>query len=513
MWLHHNAECRRVWGGLRVSIVVDGRTDAEKLRELLGQAEQQALEYKAALDLTDHETKLNFVKDAVAMGNMGGGYILVGVSDDGHAVAASGSIDQSRFDPARLNDIFRKYTRPMLTLISQLHTIGGNDVMLIFVPPTPGPPLPMIADGDYDVPTKGKRYKFRKGDVPVREGAQNVALDYSHWPALLARHDEAIQERTRRDMDVLISRLAGGQQTVNSSLLPLDPGLDETGFAFTLVSHLESSTTYVPIKTFILAAGERALHADDDNTTALDQLTIIGTHAALYQNEQVYSWVVDQLHKIYLQLAFNDTRKKLAIVDRVYVLGSCLVRLGYWGDVRTLVLQSPAEEFYPSWIREGQVAASRDYLYPADKPGMMISAARQLMVQHPAMRPDLPTIQPEPEDLIGRRDALLNTLCQFDILYCVIVAADSLKEGPGMAEGYPASAAFDQNRVNPMLEKLVTDHAIRNQLLPEISDADLSSALDQVWGRVHQEAMKNGGYWFSLPPRVVAFMEAHPPQR
>ena len=167
MWLHHNAECRCVWGDYGVSIVVDGRTDAEKLHELLGQAEQQALEYKAALDLTDHETKLNFVKDAVAMGNMGGGYILVGVSDDGHAVAASGSIDQSRFDPARLNDIFRKYTRPMLTLVSQLHTIGGNEVMLIFVPPTPGPPLPMIADGDYDVPTKGKRYKFRKGDECV----------------------------------------------------------------------------------------------------------------------------------------------------------------------------------------------------------------------------------------------------------------------------------------------------------------------------------------------------------
>lgn len=497
-----------------MSIVVDGRTDAEKLHELLGQAEQQALEYKAALDLTDHETKLNFVKDAVAMGNMGGGYILVGVSDDGHAVAPLGSIDQSRFDPARLNDIFRKYTRPMLTLVSQLHTIGGNDVMLIYVPPTPGPPLPMIADGDYDVPTKGKRYKFRKGDVPVREGAQNVALDYSHWPALLARHDEAIRERTRRDMDVLISRLVGGQQTMNPSLLPLDPGLDETGFAYTLVSHLESSTTYVPIKTFILAAGERALQSDDDDTTALDQLTIIGTHAALYQNEQVYSWVVDQLHKIYLQLTFNDSRKKLAIVDRVYVLGSCLVRLGYWRDVRTLVLQSPAEEFYPSWIREGQVAASRDNLYPADKPGLMISAARQLMVQHPAMRPDLPTIQPEPDDLIGRRDALLNTLCQFDILYCVIVAAESLKEGPGMAEGYPASAAFDQNRINPTVEQLVADHAVRNQLLPHISDSDLSSALDQVWTRVHQEAMKNGGFWFSsLPPRVSDFMDAHPPQR
>ncbi|WP_031333254.1 helix-turn-helix domain-containing protein [Williamsia sp. D3] len=496
-----------------MSIVVDERTDSEKLHELLGQAEQQALEYKASLDLTDRETRLNFVKDAVAMGNMGGGYILVGVGDDGHACASSGSIDQSRFDPARLNDIFRKYTRPMLALVSQLHTIGGNDVMLIFVPPTPGPPLPMIADGDYDVPTKGKRYKFRKGDVLVREGAQNVALDYSHWPALLARHDEAIRERTRRDIDALISRLAAGQQTANPALLPLDPGLDETGFAYTLVSHLVSASTYVPIKTFVLEAGERALHAGDDDTTALDQLTIIGTHASLYQNEQVYGRAVTELHKIYLQLAFDDSRKKLAIVDRVYVLGSCLVRLELWSDVRALVLQSPSGEHYPSWIREGQVAASNAYLYPADKPGLMISAARHLMVQHPAMRPDLPTIQPDPDDFNDRRDALLNALCVFDILYCVIVAAESLKAGPGMAAGYPASAAFDQHRINPTLEQLVTANEVRDQLLPDISDSDLSSALDQVWQRAHRQAMNDGGYWFSLPPRVVAFMEAHPPQR
>ncbi|MCK5751641.1 MAG: ATP-binding protein [Mycobacterium sp.] len=496
-----------------MSIVVDGRTDAEKLRELLQQAEQQSLEYKEALDLTDHETRLNLVKDAVAMGNTGGGYILVGVDDVGDPCAPSGSLDRPRFDPAKLNDIFRRYTRPVPALVSQPHSVGRNEVIVIFVPPTSGPPLPMITDGEYEDAKKRKQYKFRKGDVPVREGAQNVSLEYSHWPALLARHEGAIQERTRRDLDALINRLAGGQQAVTPSLLPIDPGLDETGFAATLVSHFEHSTTYGAIRTFILAAGQRALQFGDDDTTALDQLTIIGTHAALYQNDEVYGWVVDQLHRVYLQLTLNDSRIKLAIVDRVYVLGSCLVRLEKWSDLRKLVLQLPIEEVYPSWIREGQVAASRDFLYPANKPGLMISAARQLMVQHPAMRPDLPFIPGEPEDLIGRRDAMLNTLCQFDILYCVIVAADSLKEGRGMAEGYPASAAFDQSRVNPVLEKIVTDHEVREQLFSEISDTDLSAAIDQTMKSAHQEAMTTGGYWSKLPQRVVALMDVHPPQQ
>ena len=53
-------------------IVVDGRTDEEKLIELLGTgAEETALDFKATLDLSKKSSKnaLEFVKDAVAMGN------------------------------------------------------------------------------------------------------------------------------------------------------------------------------------------------------------------------------------------------------------------------------------------------------------------------------------------------------------------------------------------------------------------------------------------------------------
>lgn len=65
-------------------IVVDGRTDREKLLELLQAPEQTHLEFKAELDLAAKQDELNFVKDAVSMTNRPpGGYIVLGVSDDG----------------------------------------------------------------------------------------------------------------------------------------------------------------------------------------------------------------------------------------------------------------------------------------------------------------------------------------------------------------------------------------------------------------------------------------------
>lgn len=65
-------------------IVVDGRTDVEKLRELLLEPEQTHLDFKTTVDLTNTKDKLEFVKDAVSMANRPpGGYIIVGAHEGG----------------------------------------------------------------------------------------------------------------------------------------------------------------------------------------------------------------------------------------------------------------------------------------------------------------------------------------------------------------------------------------------------------------------------------------------
>ncbi|NKS71081.1 hypothetical protein GS584_21760, partial [Rhodococcus hoagii] len=54
--------------------------------------------------------------------------------------------------------------------------------------------------------------------------------------------------------------------------------------------------------------------------------------------------------------------------------------------------------------------------------GFILSAARDLMVEHAPMRPDLADSQ-VPTDEITHDDIALNSLCEFDIAYCIIVAA------------------------------------------------------------------------------------------
>lgn len=163
-------------------IVVDGRTDREKLVELLQSPEQTHLEFKAELDLTTKQDELNFVKDAVSMSNRPpGGYILVGVSDDGALALPTGTIaDRARFDGARLGDTIRKYIDGEVHAISQVHEVDGHEVVLIYFPHhRDGLPVPMSKLGQFEGQNSKQVVVFREGDVLVREGAKNTPLRHA----------------------------------------------------------------------------------------------------------------------------------------------------------------------------------------------------------------------------------------------------------------------------------------------------------------------------------------------
>lgn len=122
---------------------------------------------------------------------------------------------------------------------------------------------------------------------------------------------------------------------------------------------------------------------------------------------------------------------------------------------------------YSSWIRNATVFVARANLHmESDEPaqargGFVLSAARNVMVEHPAMRPDL-TEDQVPTDEISARDAALNSLCEFDIAYCFIVAA----MGSGHGSAYPSSSAFDEDRSKPMAQRIVADANLREQMFP-----------------------------------------------
>src|SRR5690625_90795 len=494
-------------------IIVDGRTDQEKLGELLQQPEQTHLEFKLLLDLQDKRDKLNFVKDAVAMANRPpGGYILVGVEDNGTPALPIGTIsDRSLFDGARLGDMIRRYIDAEIHVISQFHAVNGHEIVVIYLPHhRAGLPVPMSKNGQYKN-TSGKTVAvFREGDIFVREGAQNTPIRYAHWNDLLSRLDQRLREQTRVQVDSLISDLAvalreGGIS--GSDLVPLTVEMANSAFSEAVISHLESDDD-IRLRQFIgKAAALISSAAEQDN--ALEKLTILTAQALYFERDVVARTVIDKLFSMYTSIGDSDPVTLLAIITRLYVLGSLAVRLHQWGVMRDLVLrpyQSNSGTYtYSSWIRHGQVTASRNNLFSKNKRRMRTSDARKLMSENADLRRDVPESGVRRSEDRTDDDILLNSLCQFDILYCSIVET----QGEHRAGAYPAAPALHQYRSDPAFELVATDMKARADMFPDISEKQIAESISLVFEGAKRESFNFGGYWSSLPIAAEQFTSEH----
>lgn len=173
------------------------------------------------------------------------------------------------------------------------------------------------------------------------------------------------------------------------------------------------------------------------------------------EKREVACGAIDALFDVYEQAGecAGECNAKilLEIVNRLYVIGSAAVRLKAWGILPCLVIKFPRNNLKPAkpvvWIRDGQVRAVCAGLLSSEKQGAyMLPAARRLMVEHAPMRPDVPESR-LPDNLADLKDddVLLNSLAQFDILHCLVVAAET---GDPKA-AYPASSALKGCRAAP----------------------------------------------------------------
>lgn len=248
----------------------------------------------------------------------------------------------------------------------------------------------------------------------------------------------------------------------------------------------------------------------------LDKWTIIACQAIYFERRDLAELAIKLLHEAYTALPTSGTElteKRLAVVVRLYVLGSVAMRVGDWETLRAIILRPakihPADNDYvhSSWIRHGHVEAARAGLTKDEQEGAyLISESRRLVVAQAAMRPDLAA---DPFSSIGTStsdDGLLNSLCQFDILYCVLVVAEGQTSVKSM---YPSSAAFDEGRADPILVAIAGDPAIRAALFPSCTDQAVAEAIYNVVRLTMQEALKFGGRWWGPPPSVQKFLTTY----
>ena len=136
----------------------------------------------------------------------------------------------------------------------------------------------------------------------------------------------------------------------------------------------------------------------------------------------------------------------------------------------------------------------------------MIPPARLLTIEHSAMRPDIPDIAVNTEEVVPAGDLLLNSLCQFDILYCAVVVANETHNG----NAYPASSAFKQDRTYPILTRLIDEEDMRHQLFPEKNDCQVAAALNEVISTAKKQSIQStNGWWWREHPGVLNFINEH----
>lgn len=129
-------------------------------------------DFKSQVDLTSTGEFIELIKDIVAITNTGGGVILIGVDDDGRAVAGHVGPLFS-IDPANItnklfsytgthfhNFEFRKVSKSGVDVCAIL--IGGADIPLVFTKP-----------GTYEVADKKQKNAFSMGTVYFRHGAKS----------------------------------------------------------------------------------------------------------------------------------------------------------------------------------------------------------------------------------------------------------------------------------------------------------------------------------------------------
>jgi hypothetical protein len=511
----------------------DGSTTEEKLRTLLALGgELDELDFKEYLDLSQHKDKIELVKDFAAMQSLPtGGYLVVGVDDQGAVSNKLGELKAADFDPANLHRIAHPYL-PTIDVRASTHDVDGVTVALIYVGPPQPPGVPIVVkDGQYPN-GKGSTAVFAPGDVFVRRGTQSVRWLPGDLPGVLKRWEESIREDERRRARAYAEQLLEGERGRVIAAGPLGSltwRLAAEEFDAAFLEAMRSGDA-MALRRLILTFGAdaSALTGGDDPdelNLLLDRLLAALGLSVAYARRDWFDQLLGVLVDVYRsalgsmgnprQTGGHASTGSQELMWRVAVgveaVGGLAVRLKQLWAVRPLAMPDPQLMRLmrePSWIRHAVTAASWArllYTSPSEEDGQrheiggpVVAVARQLVERIPALRPDTQVSAFELNSTPDANDPVLDSLIQFDVYWCVIAVAAS-----GRANNcYPSFAPFYPHRAEPAFELLIDDPEARELLLAddagEVGAGDrLKDTLREVASVARHVARSEGrwGWW------------------
>jgi hypothetical protein len=511
-------------------VVADGIVSDERLAELLGwQTEYPDLDYKRKIGLTTKEGLVEFAKDVGAFQVLGG-YFVAGV--DGHGVPTGDmdGVDPRPFDEANLAPMLEKYLPQPLEIRSRVLERDGHTVVLIFVGRHPPGFAIFHTDGEYEKNGKLKTV-FRAGDAFWREGTRSVRLSQQGMDAIIERRIaeakgdwvEEQQEIRLRDQEAVAASYES-RRVAEQPLGSVNFDLETPDLINAVLELLRSDNPKVPLIHLLndaLARARDAIERDEiesELANLLDKLTCLAATFLEYEQDEWFDRVVATLARVYsmplrdevdarrfgyatrIDASEKAPRVWLLIVERVFGLGALAVRPGNWEAVRTLAVQLPKrldQEYDANWLRHALTMSSRSQL--VNDQTSLLSLARNEVERLPCLRPD---------GLAGDDEAIITSLAQFDALSNVagIDAADDADR----RVFYTNFARFRQNRIQPIIERLLEDAEMRAVIFPR-EDDELAAALARIGEMAHEEGVRYDGFgsWHRTP--VGDFIERNLP--
>ena len=521
-------------GPLASPVVVDGIVSEEKVAELLAlQAEYPELDYKATIDVSTTAGIVEMAKDVGAM-RVRGGYILGGVNNQGQLTGRLDGTDTRPFDEANLVPKLARYLSRPLELRTNVVVRGGHTVVAICVLPSPLGCTFFVAVGQYE--KSGKPVVvFREGDVFWRDGTRSVRLGQEGLEEVIRRRistekevwiteQQEIRERERTELQEAYRTRQLGEGPLGA----VDLDLDTASLNLAALDFVRRDDT-VALRHLLNDSLARARafvergDIEEGLARLLDKLTCLAATFLEYEQRRWFEEVISILVEIYtMPLRAGDVRRFglspriateeraprvwLIVIERVYALGALAVRRRDWPAVRTLTLQLPeaiaAEGYDTNWLRHALTMTSRAGQFERHGEGdvSLLSLSRTVIADLECLRPDVAS----PDD-----DRLLTSLARFDVL-SNIVAIGAARDTAGRVF-YPNFAKFRQDRIQGVVDQLLSDAEMRAELFP-LDDASLAVALNEIGARAHEEGRLFDGFESWQGTSVQAFIEAHLPE-
>lgn len=196
-------------------VVVEPSLTSEKVEELLTRGRESAkLDYKSMFDPSDSCHRFQLTKHIVAMANTVGGYIVIGVDDDGTPVGLDAG-EANRIDEATVRSQVSGSITPSLSIFVD-SSVEWNGDRFAIVTVLPHKERILVFESDGQCHDGQRQYHvFREGEVVVRHGSASERWNQEDADFLLDRASLRQKEQWREEFREDFQAIFGS--TLNSN--------------------------------------------------------------------------------------------------------------------------------------------------------------------------------------------------------------------------------------------------------------------------------------------------------